>query len=191
MRKTTLIVTLLFVIATFGTVKVASAQEEAGSSKAPKTEDSVDAYRVDFSFNELEDGKKLNTRHYSLDLTFGREATIKIGTRVPIVSGSSSSSSSSDSGASVQYQYLDIGTRIWAQVIGHGDREELHAEGEISSLDSSAGPVTGPRLGPVVRQIKIEGGTALVVGKPIIIGSADDPNSKREFQLEAVVTKLK
>jgi hypothetical protein len=190
MRKNTLIVTLLFVIAMFGAVNAACAQEEASSSKTPKTEDSVAAFRVDFSFNELEDGKKLNTRHYSLDLTGGREATIKIGTRVPIVSGSSGSASSSDSGASVQYQYLDIGTRIWAQVIGHGDREELHAEGEISSLDS-AGPETGPRLGPVVRQIKIEGDMALVIGKPIIIGSADDPNSKREFQLEAVVTKLK
>jgi hypothetical protein len=191
MRKTTLIVTLLFMIAAFDTVKIAWAQEEAGSSKTSKAEDSVDAYRIDFSFNELEDAKKVNTRHCSIDLTGGKPNEIKIGTRVPVVSGSSSSSS--DSGASVQYQYLDIGMRVWAQVIGHGDREELHVSGEISSLDTTVGPGQGTRLGfpPVVRQIKIEGSTALVLGKPIIIGSADDPNSKRQFQLEAVVTKLK
>jgi hypothetical protein len=36
----------------------------------------------------------------------------------------------------------------------------------------------------VVRQIKIDGDTLLVTGKPIMIGSVDDPNSKRQFQLE-------
>jgi len=28
-------------------------------------------------------------------------------------------------------------------------------------------------------------------GKPMVVGSVDDPNSKREFQLEVMVTKLK
>jgi hypothetical protein len=28
-------------------------------------------------------------------------------------------------------------------------------------------------------------------GKPMVVGSVDDPNSKREFQLEVTVTKLK
>jgi hypothetical protein len=191
MRKATLIVILLFIICSFGALNTADAQEEASSSKTSKTEDSVNAYRIDFSFNELEDGKKLNTRQYSIDLIGGRPNEIKIGTRVPVVSGSSSSSSTSDSGASLQYQYIDVGTHVWAQVIGHGDREELHVSGDISSLDTLAGPGTGARLPPVVRQIKIEGGTALIVGKPILIGSADDPNSRRQFQLEAVVTKLK
>jgi hypothetical protein len=30
-----------------------------------------------------------------------------------------------------------------------------------------------------------------VLGKSIIIGSADDPNSRRQFQLEVTVTKLR
>jgi hypothetical protein len=46
-------------------------------------------------------------------------------------------------------------------------------------------------LPPVIRQIKISGDTLLVVGKPIVIGSADDPNSKRQFQLEVSVTRLR
>jgi hypothetical protein len=46
-------------------------------------------------------------------------------------------------------------------------------------------------LAPVIRQIKINGNTLLVVGKPILIGSVDDPNSKRQFQLEVTVTKLR
>jgi len=46
-------------------------------------------------------------------------------------------------------------------------------------------------LPPFVRQIKISGVTLLVTGKPIIIGSMDDPNSNREFQLEVTATNLR
>ena len=172
---------------------MASAQEESkesGASKTAKAEDSVDAYRLDVSFNELDDGKKLNTRHYSIDLTGGRPNDIKIGTRVPVVSANcNSSSAASPSGASEEYQYLDLGTHLSAQLISHGN--DLHVSGDISSIDTSAGPETSARLGPVIRQIRIEGSTALVLGKPILIGSADDPNSKRQFQLEVTVTKLR
>ena len=194
MRKRTLLLAVLsFMIAVLGCARAACAQEESkesGASKTAKAEDSVDAYRLDVAFNELEDGKKLNSRHYSIDLTGGRPEDIKIGTRVPVVSADCNSSASSPSGgASEQYQYLDLGTHLSAQLISHGN--ELHVSGDVSSLDTSAGPETSARLGPVIRQIKIEGSTALVLGKPILIGSADDPNSKRQFQLEVTVTKLR
>src|ERR1035438_6820342 len=83
MRKRTLLVpALLFIIAVFGCTRKASAQEESnesGASKTAKAEDSVDAYRLDVSFNELEDGKKLNTRHYSIDLTGGSNLAKRSG----------------------------------------------------------------------------------------------------------------
>jgi hypothetical protein len=44
---------------------------------------------------------------------------------------------------------------------------------------------------PIVRQIKIGGSTIVIPGKSIIIGSADDPTSNRQFQLEVTVTKLR
>ena len=192
MRKRTLLVAVLsFMIAACGCARTASAQEESkepSTSKTAKAEDSVDAYRLDVSFNELEDGKKLNTRHYSINLTGGRPEDIKIGSRVPVVSATcSSSSASSPSGE--QYQYLDLGTHLSAQLISHGN--ELHVSGDISSLDTSAGTETSARLSPVIRQIRIEGSTALALGKPIIIGSADDPNSRRQFELEVTVARLK
>jgi hypothetical protein len=192
MRKRTLLVTaLLFMIIAFASARTACAQEESKESvvsKSARVEESVDAYRLDVSFNELEDGKKLNTRHYSIDLTGGRPEDIKIGSRVPVVSANCSSAPSPSGGVSEQYQYLDLGTHLMAQLISHGD---LHVSGDISSLDTSAGTETSARLGPVIRQIKIEGSTALVLGKPILIGSADDPNSRRRFELEVTVTKLK
>ena len=63
--------------------------------------------------------------------------------------------------------------------------------GEVSNLDVETGEHSGALLPPVVREIKINGDTLLVVGKPIVIGSVDDPNSKKQFQLEVTATKLK
>jgi hypothetical protein len=37
----------------------------------------------------------------------------------------------------------------------------------------------------------ISGSTLVISDKPVIIGSVDDPNSKRQFQLEVTVTKLR
>jgi hypothetical protein len=190
MRKARLAFTIMtLIIALSGLAKSAHAQDQQKETGAKNAEESVDAYRLDLSFNELEDGKKLNTRHYTVDLTGGRPNEIKIGTRVPVVTANCNSSSSSSPGSASEYQYLDLGTHIWAQLIGHGG--ELHVSGDISSLDTSAGSDASARLGPVIRQIKIEGSTALVLGKPIMIGSADDPNSRRQFQLEVLVTKLR
>ena len=156
------------------------------SNSGPAKVQPVQSYRLDFSFNEAADGKVLNTRHYSMNLTAGNSDEIKIGTRVPVSSASSSSPS-----APAQYEYLEIGTNIWSQLREHGDELILVVKGEISNLDVETGEHSGAMLPPVVRQIKINGSTLLVVGKPIMIGSVDDPNSKRQFQLEVTITRLR
>lgn len=153
---------------------------EASRSKA------VQPYRLDFSFNEIADGKTVNTRHYSMNLVAGSSNEIKIGTRVPVAV-----SSSPTAPTSMQYQYLDVGTNIWSQLREHSDELTLAVRAEVSNLDVGTGEHVGAFLPPVVRQIKIDGETLLVVGKPLLIGSVDDPNSKRQFQLEVTITKLK
>jgi hypothetical protein len=45
-------------------------------------------------------------------------------------------------------------------------------------------------LHPLIRQIRIEASTLLQLDKPMEIGSADDPNSKRHFQLSMTATRL-
>jgi hypothetical protein len=168
-------------------MKAQEASKEASSAQParPKAAQPLQAYRLDFSFNEVTDGKIVNTRHYSMDLTAGSSDEIKIGTRVPVVTSAGPGTPQTDT-----FQYIDIGTNIWSQLREHGDEWMLVVRGEVSSLDTEAGNRAGTSL-PVVRQIKISGDTSLVVGKPMVIGTADDPNSKRQFQLEVTVTKLK
>lgn len=145
----------------------------------------VEPYRLDFSFYELADGKKINTRHYSLDLTAGSGNNIHIGTRVPVFMKDTPD-------PSLNFQYMDVGTRIAASlhVLGGGD-VQLEVNSDVSNLDLGAEHDSAPRTPPIVRQISISGSTLLVTGKPILIGSMDDPNSNREFQLEVIATKLK
>jgi hypothetical protein len=136
------------------------------------------AYRLDFSVNELEDGKKINSRQYSLNLNADDANEIKIGTRVPIDAGQGT------------FQYLDVGTNIWARIGERSDGVSLSVRAENSNL---AVPEKGELLAerPVIRQLQIHASTLALLGKPMIVGSVDDPNSKRQFQLEVTVTKLK
>jgi hypothetical protein len=166
-----------------------SAQDE---SKKEASEQSarvqpVQPYRLDFAFNELTDGKIVNTRHYSMNLTAGESNEIKIGTRVPVATSASPNVSSP-----TQFQYLDVGTNIWAQLREQGDEWVLVVRSDVSNLDTSSNPEhAGISNPPIIRQIRISGSTSLVVGKPILIGSMDDPTSKRQFQMEVTVTKLR
>ena len=154
-----------------------SAENASDEKSASQKGVVLEAYHLDFSLNEMEDGKKINSRQYSTDLATYEGNEIKIGTRVPVQSKDG------------EFQYLDIGTNIFARLGETRGQTELVVRAEISNF---ATPDHDPRdMHPAIRQMKIGGSTLLPLGKTIVIGSADDPNSKRQFQLEVTVTKLK
>jgi hypothetical protein len=155
-------------------------------SAKPERSKAVQPYRLDFAVNELQDGNKVNSRHYSMDLTTGSADEIKIGTRVPVPTGPHGTGVSPTS-----FQYMDVGTTIWALLRESGDDWQLQVKSEISDIDKSPRNDQGAELGPIVRQMKIEGSTLLVTGKPMVIGTLDDPNSRRQFQLEVTATRLR
>ena len=146
-------------------------------SAAQKERAMMEAYHLDFSLNEMEDGKKINSRQYSTDLATNEGNEIKIGTRVPVQSKDG------------EFQYLDIGTNIFARLGETRGQTELVVRAEISNFATADHDPHD--MHPVIRQMKIGGSTLLPLGKTIVIGSADDPNSKRQFQLEVTVSKIK
>lgn len=137
----------------------------------------ITAYRLDIFINEMEDGKKVNTRRYHINTTSDSSPQgLEIGTRVPV---------QSEEG---KFTYLDVGTRITARIASYVTPMTLNVSADISSL---ATPEESTRGGhPLLRQVRIEGTVPMISDKPIIVGAVDDPNSKREFQLEVTVTKL-
>ncbi len=157
-----------------------SGSSESGSStkavekEAPKP---VEVFRLDFSISELEDGKKINTRQYSMNLSRSQPQEIRIGTKVPVETKQG------------EFQYLDIGTNISGRLQGHNDQLELFAHARMSSF-AIPEQAQGQDAHSLIRQLEIGGSTLVVLGKPVLIGSADDPNSKRQFQFEVTMTKL-
>ena len=172
-RKTAVIATLLMLCG----VMFAKAEDSTDSSKQSPPKQ-VTAYHLEFALNELDDGKKVNTRHYSMNLTDDNTMEdLKIGTRVPV---------ETESG---KFEYLDVGTNITARLVQYKLPMSLDVRANVSNFAIPGEVGHGGR--PLLRQMVISGSTIAVIDKPIIIGSVDDPDSKREFQLEVTLTRLK
>jgi hypothetical protein len=174
-------VTLILMVT--GGVGKAPGQKAPSAKAAPETDRVTHSYRLDFSVSEVEDGKKINSRQYSLNLNAGDANEVKIGTRVPFEQ------------AQGQYTYIDVGTNIWCRLRDHADITSLSNEVALnvrSEISNFAVPEQqGQSVRPMLRQLKIDASTVAVPGKPVVVGSVDDPGSKRQFQLEVTVTKLR
>jgi hypothetical protein len=170
---------ILALVATVGSSR-AWAQGSPDSSKiaAPEPAKPVEAYRLDFSINEIEDGKKINTRQYSMNLNANDANEIKIGTRIPVEPKQG------------EFQYLDLGTNIWSRLEMHNGQLQLAVRTEVSNF-AIPEQSQGHESHPMIRQLKINASTLALLGKPMVVGSVDDPNSKRQFQVEVTVTKLR
>ncbi|HEY6337438.1 MAG TPA: hypothetical protein VIW68_02990 [Candidatus Sulfotelmatobacter sp.] len=171
---------LLLVVLPAGAFQKTQGQEAGAAKAAPEAARPENAYRLDFSVNELEDGKKINTRQYSMNLNSNYSNEVKIGTRVPV-----------ETGKEGEFQYLDVGTNIWSRLDDRSGQVDLEVRAEISNFALPDQGQQGQSSRPVIRQLKISGGTLATLGKPMVVGSVDDPNSKRQFQLEVTVTKLR
>ncbi|MBZ5521434.1 MAG: hypothetical protein LAP21_04165 [Acidobacteriia bacterium] len=149
----------------------------------PKPRTGLKFYRVNFSIFELEDGKKINERNYSLPVNSvdgnPRSGTIRVGTRVPITSGEG------------QVTYIDVGMNIDCDVTEQGEKFILSSSLDITSFalpDQNANPRAGGN--PILRQVKQHFIALLPAGKPTLVTSIDDTNSKKRLQVEATVTRV-
>lgn len=173
-------------------VPLSGAQEQESAKKpAEQVQKPVSAYRLDFSLNEMEGGKKINTRQYSMYLDAadpkehnyyhlshsGSSKNIRIGTRVPVEMKQG------------EIEYVNVGTDISAGISEQENGLLLDVDCEISSLADPEQAKTSSR--PLLRKMTIGASTVAGVGKPVVIGSVDDPDSKRQFQLEVTAIKLK
>jgi hypothetical protein len=183
MLNRTTLATALTVMMVMGAFGRASAQDSPAAKTTAEVEKTQTAYRLDFTVSELEDGKKINARQYSMNSKSGDANEIKIGTRVPVETKQG------------EFQYLDVGTNIWCRlrdqvdVTTLGGSVMLNVRADISNF--AMPEQQGQRVQPVLRQLRIESSTIGLPGKSLMVGTVDDPNSKRQFQLEVTVTKLR
>jgi hypothetical protein len=159
-----------------------NAQTDA-ASKTSTPETAPPTYRLSYTITELDSGKRLGTQHFSLTVNPNTgNASIKMGSKIPIETGSSTSGSSE---TQVQFQYLDVGLNISAHVRDFASGVEVFSKLEQSGMAEEQS--TMGKGDPIIRQAFLENTALLTAGKPVMLGSLDVPGSSRHLDVEVVL----
>jgi len=175
------IAALFFCVATTSAPAQDVAQPK--SEAAPQAQTPPHSYRLNYTLTELADGKKIDSREYSISVGGGTQSgppwqgVVEIGTRVPVVMKSDGS-----------IQYVDVGTKIVGFISTRDGTQVLRTNCDVSSVAPDETKVDGR---PILRTLTIVNEAPVAVGKAVLVGTADDPDSKRKFELEVTVTEIK
>ncbi len=146
--------------------------------KTPRPDRSTSTFRIDYVLFELEGGKRTNERSFTLTANEGSHGQIRSGTRVPLDLGEKG------------IQYMDVGLKISGRVLERDSDLTLDSEVEMSTfaLPEQAKEAKG---NPVLRTVTQSFSTRPVLGKPAILSSLDDLGSRKRYQVEVTVTKVR
>ena len=153
------------------------AQESEKPARAAEKR-SAGTYRLDIVVNELEDSKKVNSRAYSVLLEGENWSKLRIGSRIPIQQQSG-------------IVYMDVGLSLDCRLRESASGLSLEV---ILEMNSFAIPEQGAEERPAtppLRNFRTQTTSALALGKPTVVTSADDMASKRRFQVEVTASKVK
>lgn len=152
----------------------------ATSAALAQAPDTTPAYRLEFNIKELEGGKVISSRQYSVNTAVDKrnlKTSLRTGSKVPIPFGEAG-----------QTTYLDVGVNIDCfepQVKGQQMSFTMTAEVSSIAQDTSA-----PRTAPFVRQNRWSSEVVLPIQKPTIVFSSDDLTTKRQMQMEVTAVPL-
>jgi type II secretory pathway component GspD/PulD (secretin) len=162
------------------------ASSQSPAKPAAEPSQSGNPYRLDFTLSEIESGKKINGRSYSMiAIGDGMKASLKLGKRVPVETGSAPDAKVT------QFQYLDVGTSIDCRVHEVQGAVLLTIWADFSSIASEQALNPAVNGAPVIARINSDTTALAELGKPIVVAKMDDPTSKRTFELEVVATRLR
>jgi hypothetical protein len=177
-------------VLTLSLLPAAVRAQNSGETAAPTPQH---FYRLHFAVAELDAlGKVTNTRVYDETIASAGggppvgDQQIKTGSRVPIATGSYGSNPTT---ANTQFQYIDLGVNLDVHdAVEHGDRLGLRLKAEISSIARQT-EVAGTGE-PVIRQNVWDSIVLVTIGKPTVVFSSDDLDSKGKMQVEVTATRV-
>lgn len=179
----------LMLVMTFVAIGTLAAQEDTKKGQEQPQKDviakeaAVPIYKMAFSIYELQDGKKINQRDYSLLVEANGHGanTLKIGTKVPI------------DAANGGLTYADVGFELRCSAAETvNNKLGVSVDMTVTNFavpEQNADPRTaGSR--PVLRGVTQRVSAVVNPGKPQILTSMDDVNSTKRMQLELTATKV-
>lgn len=149
-------------------------KETVAAEKPPKP---LLIYRVDFAVHEVENGKRVNTRNYTMLLAEGGTGRVRVGGQVPVAIGP----------GAMQVQYMDVGLSIDCRLEERENYLTLRTGFEIRDL----APEQEGKDRPLLRTVRSDVDTAIPPGKPTLVSALDDTATKRRYELEVTATKIK
>ncbi len=169
------VVVAVIVAMLLGTVIAGRAQDEKPASTPGQGNSNF--YKLDFVVRELEDGKTVSTRNYTLMTRSNDWQNLRVGTRVPVPGGET------------KVTYTNVGLQVDCRVIEdrNSDAPALVTRAEITSVVEEK-TMNGA---PLIRNVQMNATSPVTIGKPVVISGVDELNSKHRFQLEVTVTKVK
>jgi len=178
-------------ISFLGVPSIARSQDEGKTPPAAATEKPAhpSVYRLEFTVREVEDGKVLNSRIYTMSAENDHRVSIRVGNRVPYVTGYAPKEGGTTVGT--QFQYYDVGTNLDCRLHEHEGYILLEGVGvDISSVVRGPEGASGTP-NPVVRSARASVDVAVVPGKPTMVTTLDDVSSNRRYEVEVTATKVK
>ena len=140
-------------------------------------------YRLTYAVSEMDGTTHVSTHHYSMVITEGQRATLKQGSRVPVVTGKYEAAAQQ-----TQVSYVDVGMNFDATIDRTSEGVRLSTTVEQSSVaEEKPGALSQD---PVIRQATFKGTSYLVPGKPLKVGTFDIPDSSRHLELEVTMEPL-
>jgi type II secretory pathway component GspD/PulD (secretin) len=136
-------------------------------------------YRLTYTITDFDNGKRTGSRSYAILAVLGQRSIFKVGSRVPIVTGSYDTQTRNSNS---QVQYQDIGLNIDAAVSGSADGLTLRTKVEQSNLAGDRSVASAQD--PVVQQNVVDETAELTPGKPLVLGSLDIPGTTQHQQIE-------
>jgi hypothetical protein len=184
MKRTILILGIALLLSC-GCIRI-FAQADAPAPKATETkiETTPTTYRLTYTLTEMDGSKRIGTQHFALTVTPGRDGRIKLGSKVPIATGSYKPEKPENQ-TLTQFQYQDVGLNITTHIREIAAGVLLDSNVEQSSVSEEQSTVG--RGDPVIRQARLENTALLTPGKPVMLGSLDIPGSTRHLDIEVVV----
>jgi len=142
-------------------------------------------YKLDFVVKEVEGGKVLNARAYSMTTSdkekINDHSEIRTGSKVPYSTNANGS----------QYTFLDVGVSFDCyHIVENRDTMSLVLVADISSVVEEPASPSAPMHPPVVRQNKWASGVVVPLKKPTVVFSSDDLTTKRQMQVELTATPI-
>ncbi len=137
-------------------------------------------FRLNFVLKEVENGKVVNSRSYSMLMVTGDKdrASIRASSKMPMETGPAESRS-----------FFQVGVNIECESARRlQNRLTIHVNADLTTL-----PAQQDKGAPwsQIRQTRWNSSVVVSIGKPTVLFSSDDLGSTRTLQLELTATPVK